>query len=64
MPRSTAGSTSISPRHGYEVEYLSHLWGQPALRFGANPDHDEVDEHVTVTTELNDVNPRTTKASF
>jgi protease I len=45
------------PEHGYEVEYLSHLWGNPQLRFGANPDHDEVDEHVTVTTELNDVDP-------
>lgn len=45
------------PAQGYEVEYISHLWGQPSLRFGANPDHDEVDEHVTVTTELNDVDP-------
>jgi protease I len=45
------------PAQGYEVEYLSHLWGQPALRFGANPDHDEVDEHVTVTTEINAVEP-------
>jgi protease I len=45
------------PAQGYEVEYLSHLWGQPALRFGANPDNDEVDEHVTVTTEINAVDP-------
>jgi protease I len=45
------------PAHGYEVEYLSHLWGQPQLHFGANPDNDEVEEHVTVTTELNDVDP-------
>ena len=45
------------PAHGYEVEYISHLWGQPALHFGANPDNDSVEEHVTVTTELNDVDP-------
>jgi protease I len=45
------------PAHGYEVEYISHLWGQPQLHFGANPDNDTVDEHVTVTTELNDVDP-------
>lgn len=45
------------PEHGYEVEYVSHLWGQPQLHFGANPDNDEVEEHVTVTTELNDVDP-------
>jgi protease I len=45
------------PTQGYEVEYLSHLWGQPALRFGCNPDNDEVDEHVTVTTEINAVDP-------
>ena len=45
------------PACGYEVEYLSHLWGQPALHFGANPDNDSVEEHVTVTTELNDVDP-------
>lgn len=45
------------PAHGYEVEYISHLWGQPKLHFGANPDNDEVEEHVTVTTELNDVDP-------
>jgi len=45
------------PAHGYEVEYISHLWGQPQLHFGANPDNDTVEEHVTVTTELNDVDP-------
>lgn len=45
------------PEHGYEVEYLSHLWGQPELRFGSNPVDDVVEEHVTVRTELNDVDP-------
>jgi protease I len=45
------------PEQGYEVEYLSHLWGQPELRFGSNAENDKVEEHVTVTTEVNDVNP-------
>lgn len=45
------------PQEGYEVEYISHLWGNPQLRFGSNPDNDEVEEHVIVTTEINDVNP-------
>lgn len=47
------------PKQGYEVEYISHLWGQPELHFGANPDDgDYVNvEKVTVTKEINDVNP-------
>lgn len=45
------------PAHGYEVEYLSHLWGNPQLEFGGNPDTGVVEEHVTVKTEVNDVDP-------
>ncbi len=47
------------PKHGYEVVYISHLWGNPALHFGGNPDDgDYVNiEKVTVTTEINDVDP-------
>jgi putative intracellular protease/amidase len=45
------------PQHGYEVEYISHLWGNKELRFGSNPDNDEVEEHVIVTTEINDIDP-------
>lgn len=45
------------PQHGYEVEYISHLWGNKELRFGSNPDNDEVEEHVIVTTEVNDIDP-------
>jgi protease I len=47
------------PKQGYEVEYISHLWGQPELHFGANPDDgDYVNvEKVTVTKEINDVSP-------
>ncbi len=45
------------PAYGYEVQYLSHLWKQPQLRFGSNPDNDRIDFHVTVPkeNEINDV---------
>lgn len=39
------------PEHGYEVEYISHLWGQKQLSFIGN----EVREAVTVYVEVNDV---------
>ena len=47
------------PEYGYEVEYISHLWGQTALHFGGNPDDGIYDpiEKVTVTTEINAINP-------
>ena len=46
------------PQQGYQVDYVSHLWGQPSLTFGNNPDDGVVDLHVTVTTEVNNVRPR------
>jgi putative intracellular protease/amidase len=45
------------PKQGYEVEYISHLWGNPELHFGGNPDNGTVEEHVTVKTEVNNVKP-------
>ena len=45
------------PQRGYQVEYISHLWGNPEVRFGSNPDTGVVEEHVTVKTEINAVNP-------
>ncbi|SRR6266404_2335118 len=45
------------PRQGYAVDYISHLWGNPQLKFGGNPDTGVVEEHVTVTTEVNGVDP-------
>lgn len=45
------------PQHGYAVDYMTHLWGQPELHFGGNPDTGVVEEHVTVKTEVNNVNP-------
>lgn len=45
------------PTQGYQVEYISHLWDNPELTFGANPDSGVVEDRVTVTTEINDVAP-------
>jgi protease I len=40
---------------GYEVVYMTHLWGQPSLQFGSNPEDNVVKERVTVTTEVRDL---------
>jgi putative intracellular protease/amidase len=45
------------PAQGYDVEYLSHLWGNKELRFGSNPDNGVVEEHVTVTREIEGLDP-------
>ena len=45
------------PAHGYEVEYISHLWGNPQLEFCGNADDGVIEDHVTVTTEVNNVDP-------
>jgi len=45
------------PKHGYDVEYVTHLWGNSELRFGANPDNGTVEDHVTVKTEIDNVKP-------
>lgn len=41
------------PRNGYEIEYISHLWHQKQLIFKGN----ELTQEVTVTIEVNDVEP-------
>ena len=46
------------PAHGYEVEYISHLWGNKELHFGSNPEDNKIEYHVTVTTEVNDIDPK------
>ncbi len=47
------------PTRGYEVEYLTHLWGQPSLTFSSNPDDGNLADVVkaTVTTEVAQVSP-------
>ena len=44
------------PRHGYQVVYMTQLWGNPSLCFRANPDDRVVDSNVTVTTDVDTVN--------
>jgi putative intracellular protease/amidase len=44
------------PDHGFQVEYLSHLWGQPALHFFSSPENGQITQQVTVTVEVNDAN--------
>jgi putative intracellular protease/amidase len=41
------------PANGYQVEYLSHLWGQKELTFRGN----DLTEEVTVSVEVNAVDP-------
>jgi len=43
------------PENGYQVVYISHLWEQETLTFGSNPDNGTVEEHVIVSTEVNEV---------
>jgi protease I len=45
------------PQAGYEVDYLSNLWGCAELKFGSNPENDVIEEHVVVTTEVSQVSP-------
>lgn len=45
------------PENDYQVEYISHLWGNKELKFGSNPENDIIEFHATVTTEINDVKP-------
>lgn len=45
------------PIHGYEVEYISHLWNNPQLVFGSNPENDQIEFHAIVKKEVNNVNP-------
>lgn len=45
------------PAHGYEVIYISHLWGQPSLTFGSNPENDKIQIHAEVSHEVNEIDP-------
>lgn len=45
------------PAQGYEVEYISNLWGQKELHFGSNPENDKIEHHVTVTKDVTDLDP-------
>lgn len=41
------------PSQGYDVEYITHLWNQPELKFKGN----DLQEEVTVKVEVNEVQP-------
>jgi protease I len=43
------------PQSGYQVVYMSQLWGNPSLHFLANPDDGVADSEVTVTTDVDTV---------
>lgn len=45
------------PSSGYDVEYITNLWGNPNLQYGSNPDNGWVEEHLTVSKDVKDVNP-------
>ena len=43
------------PEHGFQVIYMTQLWGNPSLYFRANPDDGVADASVTVTTDVDTV---------
>ena len=45
------------PASGYDLEYISNLWGNATLQFGSNPDNGWVEEHLIVSKDVKDVNP-------
>ncbi len=45
------------PRQGYEVVYLTHLWGQPELHFESNPEGGVDEVKATIDNEMNEANP-------
>jgi protease I len=47
------GFNDYFPAQGYEVEYISHLWGNKQITFKSN----DFTEHVVVSVELNDLEP-------
>ena len=50
------------PANSYQVDYITHLWGNKELHFDASPDEGIIRSHATVNIEVNDVNPNDYKA--
>jgi putative intracellular protease/amidase len=44
------------PSLGYDVEYISNLWGNASLEFGSNPDYGTVEEKCVVEKDVAAVN--------
>ena len=45
------------PDSGYDLEYITNLWGNSTLQFGSNPDNGWVEEHLIVAKDVKDVIP-------
>jgi putative intracellular protease/amidase len=45
------------PAAGYDLQYISNLWGNSSLQFGSNPDNGWVEEHLIVSEDFQNVNP-------
>lgn len=48
---------STLPGLGFDVEYISNLWGNASLEFGSNPDNGFVEEKCVVEKDVSAVNP-------
>jgi len=46
------------PASGYDLEYITNLWGNPTLQFGSNPDNGWVEEYLIVDKDVSNVNPQ------
>jgi len=46
---------TMLPTLGYDVEYISNLWGNSSLEFGSNPDTGVVEEHCIVEKDVSNV---------
>lgn len=46
---------SMLPELGFDVEYVSNLWGNASLEFGSNPDNGFVEEKCIVGKDVSDV---------
>ena len=51
------------PRHGYQVVYMTRLWGNKSLFFRGNPDDGVIRATVTVESTSRTSIPPTTSAS-
>jgi protease I len=45
------------PKRGYDVVYMSHLWGNPSITYLCNEENGVLRNGVEVTTEISQVNP-------
>ena len=45
------------PAAGYDLQYISNLWGNSSLQFGSNPDNGWVEEHLIVSHDVKNVEP-------